>query len=181
MRRRVLLGAVVLAGLVVAVAAVSAGKSSRHAGVAAPVAAPGHGAVGATIGAVGARDIDGRRVAIASGKPGVLLFIAGWCGDCLPSAVAVGKIAQQYRARVSAVAVSPDPSDSVSALRRFRHNVGDPPYPFVWDANGSLARPLRVTALDTTLIYDASGRVVYRGVAPDVATMRAALRRAGVT
>jgi thiol-disulfide isomerase/thioredoxin len=180
-RRQLVIGAVVLAALVGAVAAVSAGRHRAGSAFAARGQVSGNGAVGSTIGRFRGRDIDGRVLTIASGKPGVLLFIAGWCGDCLPDAVLLGRVAEQYGSRINAVAVSPDPSDSVGALRRFRHNAGSPRYPFVWDRDGSLARPLRVSALDTTLVYDARGRVVYRGVAPDGPTLRGALRRAGVT
>lgn len=119
---------------------------------------------------------------VPAGKPGALYFMAGWCGSCLPEAVALGKLERGLGDRISVLAVSPDPSDSVSAIRQLRAAAGNPRYPFAWDQQGTLARALDVRALDTTPVYDARGKVVYRDAAPtDLATLKAAFRKAGVS
>jgi hypothetical protein len=72
------------------------------------------------------------------------------------------------------------PQHSVSTIRQLRTAAGDPRYPFAHDPQGSFARALDVTALDTTLVYDAYGEIVYRDAVPtDIDTLAAAFRDAG--
>jgi thiol-disulfide isomerase/thioredoxin len=129
-----------------------------------------------------ATDIDGHSVSVpTTGKPGAVWFFAGWCGECLPVGRTLGQVQAQLGSRVSITGISPDPSDSESALRSFRQQDGSPRFPFIWNSTGSLGQQYAVTALDTTLVYDTRGTIVYRGVSPDLASLQAAFRRAGVT
>jgi len=51
----------------------------------------------------------------------------------------------------------------------------------VWDSSGDLGTQFAVRALDTTIVYDATRKVVFRDAAPtNEETLRAALRKAGV-
>lgn len=187
MRRNVTIGLVVLIALVAAVAVISAGKTSTPPG--APVAlsepssstAAGNGKPGSTVAAFTAEDIDGRPVRVNTGKPGALFFFAGWCGSCIVEASALDRVERALGARIDITAISPDPSDSIDAIRRFRRNAGGPRYPFVWDSAGTLGTRFGVRALDTTIVYDRDGKVVFRDAAvTDVKTLRDALRKAGV-
>ncbi len=191
MRRNLLIGLAVLVALVASVAAISANKKTDQAGqpqVALAEPADGQtagetsdGEPGSTIAPFSARDVDGRRVQVGAGKPGALFFFAGWCGPCQIEARALGRVQAEFGSRVAITAVSPDPSDSVAAIRLFRRNSGGPSYPFVWDSAGALGRQYAVRALDTTIVFDKAGNVVFRDAAvTDVDTLRAAFRKAGV-
>lgn len=188
-RRNLLIAATALIVLIAVVAAISATRknpaSTAAAGAAVAnstgVPAAGNGAVGTAVGRLALRDIDGRPVSVAAtGKPGAVWFFAGWCGECLPVGRTLDAAQRQLGTRVSIVGISADPSDSISQLRSFRTHDGNPSFPFVWNSSGSLGQQYRVSALDTTLIYDARGNIVYRGVSPDLATVRDAFRKAGV-
>ncbi len=188
MRRNVTIGLGVLIALVATVAAISAGRPSTQPG-GAPVAlaepssdtAAGKGELGSTVAAFTAEDIDGRPVQVRAGKPGALFFFAGWCGSCIVEASGLERIERALGTRVDITAISPDPSDSIEAIRRFRRNAGSPRYAFVWDSAGTLGSQFAVRALDTTIVYDRDGKVVFRDAAvTDVKTLRDAFRKAGV-
>ncbi len=141
----------------------------------------GSGQVGERLTRFSLASIDGAQVSAPAGKPGVLFFMAGWCGSCLPEAEALDQVRDRFGDRLSLLAVSSDPTDSEAALRKFRVAAGDTGYPFAWDRDGALARRFAVTALDTTLVYDADGKVVFRDAGPtDQATLRSALEKAGL-
>ncbi len=190
MRRNLTVALVVLIALIAAVAAVSAGQKSQRAGgqpISLSPPASGdptsgrQGEPGSRLAAFRAEDIDGRPVQLGPGKPGALFFFAGWCGSCVVEASALDRVERALGPRVDIAAISPDRSDSVEAIRRFRRNAGYPRYPFVWDSAGTLSTPLAIRALDTTIVYDRDGKVVFRDAAvTDVKTLRDAFRRAGV-
>ena len=188
MRRNVTIGLGVLFALVAAVAAISAGKTSTQPGGSSVAVdeqssstAAGKAEPGSTVTTFTAEDIDGRPVQVRAGKPGALFFFAGWCGSCIVEASALDRVERALGGRVDITAISPDPSDSIEAIRRFRRNSGDPRYAFVWDSAGTLGTRFGVRALDTTIVYDRDGKVVFRDAAvTDVKTLRDAFRKAGV-
>lgn len=140
----------------------------------------GSGQVGERLGSFTLTSIDGQPVKVPAGKPGAVFFMAGWCSTCIPETEALGKVKDRLGDRISVLAVSPDPSDSVSAIKQFRSAGGNPSYPFAWDQQGTLAQTWQVSALDTTLVYDARGKVVFRdGVPTDLETLEKAFRKAG--
>ncbi len=142
----------------------------------------GSGQVGERLASFELTSIDGEPVKVPAGKPGAVFFMAGWCGSCIPETKALSQVMDRFGGRISVLAVSPDPSDSVSALRQFRAAAGDPRYPFAWDQQGTLARAWVVSALDTTLVYDRRGKVVFRdGVPTDAETLEKAFVKAGVS
>ncbi len=180
------LSVAVLAASVIA-ATTGSRSSSPSAGDSGPVeftagaSGGGSGQVGERLARFSLSSIDGEQVSAPADKPGVVFFMAGWCGSCLPEAEALDQVRQRFGDRVSVLAVSSDPTDSETALRKFRAAAGDAGYPFAWDRDGALARRLAVSALDTTLVYDADGRVVFRDAGPtDAATLRSALAKAGL-
>lgn len=141
----------------------------------------GHGEPGSTVAPFSVKDIDGRGAGVRAGTPGALFFFASWCGSCLPEAKALGQLQRDFGSRVAITAISSDPTDSAATIAEFRRQVGNPPYAFVSDAAGTLATQFAVRALDTTIVYDAKGRVVFRDAAPtDANTLQAAFAKAGV-
>ncbi len=185
MRRNFLIGVAVVVALVAAVAVISAGKDSKRADapqvMAVEAGEHGSGEAGGRVAAFTAQDIDGRTVRVRKGKPGALFFFAGWCGSCVPEATALDRVQRELGARVAITAIDSDPSDAIESIRQFQQQVGSPRYPFVWDSSGDLGTQFAVRALDTTIVYDATRKVVFRDAAPtDEETLRAALRKAGV-
>lgn len=123
--------------------------------------------------------VDGPEFTHPTGKPTVLFFMAGWCTDCLPEATALDAIERDLGDKVAILAVDADPTDPVESLRRFMATVGAR-YGFARDPEGRLTGRYGVRSLDTTVVTDAAGRMVFRdGVATDEDTLRDALRRAG--
>jgi hypothetical protein len=106
-------------------------------------------------------------------------FLVGG-SDCLPEAQALGQLQRQLGDRVVILAVDADPADLESQTRAFFHTAGDPGYAVARDQNGRLAGAFAVRALDTTVVVDPKGRVVYRDEVPtDLGTLRTALAKAG--
>jgi hypothetical protein len=71
-----------------------------------------------------------------------------------------------------------DPSEPAATLRGFADRIGAR-YGYVLDGDGALSRAFGVQAMDTTIVVDAAGRIVYRDAVPtDEATLRAAISKA---
>ncbi len=74
----------------------------------------------------------------------------------------------------------PGPQRTLAALGDFSDQAGAS-YGFAHDSDGALAGALKVRALDSTMVVDAAGRIVYRdGYPTDEASLLAALRKAGL-
>ena len=122
----------------------------------------------------------GSTFSLPAGKPAALFFMAGWCGSCLPEAEALAAIDREFGDRVAIVAISADPTDSPDALRRFAGEAAAG-YGFVHDKEGALVTAFGVRSLDTTVVVDKAGRIVFRDAVPsDEATLRRSLARAGL-
>jgi peroxiredoxin len=179
----------VLAGVAVMVAvalAVAAGRAGHRA---APTAAgsggvrvdrPGGVRVGDLAAALRVTTTAAGQFRLPAGKPAVLLFMAAWCNPVV-EASALQRIDQDLAGRVAILGVDVDPTEPLAALQGFTDRVGVH-YGFVQDHDGALAGALGVRAVDTTVVVDGAGRIVYRDAVPtSEATLRAALRSAGVT
>ena len=175
--------AVVALVTVATVRSTTGGSAAEVTAVTTPgaTASAGSGAVGEPLGTYALVSIDGQKIQVPAGKPGALFFMAGWCYSCVAEAAALDKLERRHGDRISVLAVSPDPTDTVASLTRFREEVGAR-YPYAWDKQGTLARALGVRALDTTVVYDARGKAVFRDAVPsDLQTLEAAFRKAGVS
>lgn len=124
--------------------------------------------------------VDGGTFTIpADGRPTVVFFMAGWCATCIPEAEALAAIHRDLGQQVAILAVDADPQDPLSSLRAFIDRVGDPGYAWAHDPNGAAVTAFQVKALDTTVVIDADGTVVYRDAYPtDEDTLRQAIARA---
>ncbi len=139
----------------------------------------GGSAVGDVAPAFEARTTACTAFALPAGKPAVLFFMASWCATCVPEAAALEAIRADVGDRVDILGVSADPTDSLTTIRDFAEQAGAR-YGFVHDGDGSLAQALGVRSLDTTVIIDAAGRVVWRDSVPtDEETLRDALAQVG--
>lgn len=178
-------GAVVL-GAGIAVALALSHAPTNQAGAAAAQVSLAPAASGATVGqkapAFTAATVGGAIFRVPAGKPTVIYFMAGWCSTCLPEAQALAQVAQADAGRVAILAVDADPTDPLSSLQNFMRTVGNPGYAFAQDQGGRLVQAFSVPALETTVVLNAGGTVVYRnGVSIDEAALRTALAQAGVS
>ena len=99
-------------------------------------------------------------------RPVVLFVMASWCLSCVSEAKALGKLWEKYGDKVTLVAVDVDRSTTPERLKRFKEAAGNPGYIWAMDPKGEVVRAFRVRTLDTTLIFDAQGKVVYRDERP---------------
>jgi peroxiredoxin len=100
------------------------------------------------------------------GKPTVIFFMAYWCGSCVPEGTALGQIIQEYGDKVSIVAINIDPSATWDTINQFKQAAGNGAFVWAWDTDQKVTTAYQVTALDTTLILDREGRIVYRDEIP---------------
>lgn len=144
------------------------------------LASAGGSGVGDTAPTFEVRTTTGTSFALPAGKPAVLFFMAGWCATCFPEATALESISEDLGDRVAILGVSPDPTDSLTAIRDFADQAGAS-FGFVHDGDGTLAQALGVRSLDTTVVVDADGRIVWRDSVPtSESALRDALAQAGV-
>jgi peroxiredoxin len=123
--------------------------------------------------------INGVQVKLPAGKPTVLLFMATWCRPQV-EATALDRLEREFGDRISVLGVDVDPKEPVADLKTFADSV-DARYSYVHDTTGVLTTAYAVRAMDTTVVVDAGGRIVYRdGVPSDEATLRGALAAAGI-
>jgi thiol-disulfide isomerase/thioredoxin len=110
----------------------------------------------------------------------VLFFMTGECGSCIEGARTLDAIERQYGDRLAVLAVDMDPGATTAGVRAFAEAAGRPRYEFARDPDGRMVGAFAVRALDTVVITDADGAVVYRGVSPDRTSLQAVLSKAGV-
>lgn len=155
----------------------TAGDTSRGA---VALTSRGGSAVGDTAPTFAVATTTGSTFSLPAGKPAVVFFMAGWCSSCVAPARTLAGIDAELGDRVAILAVSADPTDSTASLRRFATNA-DARYGFAHDSDGTLATAFGVHSLDTTIIVDAAGKIVFRAAVPtDRSTLRDALTKAGL-
>jgi thiol-disulfide isomerase/thioredoxin len=142
------------------------------------------GPAGATVGKPSPRiawpTLTGGVFRLPAGRPAIVYFMAAWCSDCQPEAQALGQLQRQVGDHAAILAVDADPVDQPAQTRAFFHTAGDPGYAIARDHNGRLAGAFALRALDTTVVIDARGQVVYRDEVPTgLPTLESALARAG--
>lgn len=102
----------------------------------------------------------------AQGKPTIIFFMAYWCGTCIPEAQALAQLKQEYGIEVNIIAIDVDPSSSVDLLSQFKSGSGGGEYVWAFDIDQKVTYSYLVRALDTTLVLDADGYVIYRDEYP---------------
>lgn len=158
----------VLAGLLVAIAGWAAWAAFT--GLRQPAREPVQrtGSIGAQVGELApdftVPTLEGGEFELSAqrGRPTVIFIMAYWCGTCIPEARALAQIHEQYGDAVSILALDVDPSSSIEALGQFKTHVGNPEYVWGFDAGQFVATTYQVPSLDTTIILDPDGYVVYR-------------------
>jgi thiol-disulfide isomerase/thioredoxin len=104
--------------------------------------------------------------------------MAYWCGTCLPEAQALAQLKLDYGEEISIVALDVDPSSTPAALAQFKAASGNGTYTWAFDTGQKVTAGYEVAALDTTLILNREGHVVYRDqYATTYQTLKAELAR----
>lgn len=134
------------------------------------------GATGISVTALG-----GRQLSLPDGRPVVLGFVAATCGDCLSDIETLGTVRAAAGDRAAYLAVGIDPATPAEDLAELLHAAGYPDLPAAVDADGSLVRAYRVSALGTVVVLASHGTVAYRAVKPRAEAVRQALAAAGAT
>ncbi len=113
------------------------------------------------------------------GRVVALYFMASWCGTCIPEAQVWSELYPAYRERgLELLMVSADPNDTPATIERFRRTAGIDPLPWAIDRTGAVARSLGVRALDSTVLIEREGQVVFRDAVPtDSKTLRDELEK----
>lgn len=103
------------------------------------------------------------------GKPVILFFMAYWCGTCVPEARSLTVLHERYKDQGAViVALDVDPSSSAEALRTFKGWSDNGEYVWAFDGDNAVARAFGVSALDTTIVINRAGEIVYRDFYPTV-------------
>ena len=96
-------------------------------------------------------------LAAQNGHPAVVNFWASWCGPCRVEQPHLNALAQRYRGR--AVFVGVDIRDDRAAAGGYLRDQAVA-YPSLFDPESQQAAGYNVSAPPTTVVVDASGRVV---------------------
>lgn len=100
------------------------------------------------------------------GKPTIIFFMAYWCGTCIPEARALAQLNREYGEQVSIVAIDVDPTSTPDALAGFKQAADGGAFTWAFDDGQQVINAYQVRALDTTLVLDAEGHVVYSDAYP---------------
>jgi peroxiredoxin len=117
-------------------------------------------AAGKALPAITLTRFDGSKVALADlkGKPVVFNLWASNCVPCVREMPAIERVHQQVKDRITIVGVdTQDPSRSDAKSLAAKTGVT---YDLAIDQSGALAQALDIVVLPTTVLVDASGRVV---------------------
>lgn len=147
--------------------------AGQAAGVASQANAPGHDVplldtVGTGLGEIApdfsVPTLDGGTFTLAEqrGKPTIVFFMAYWCGTCVPEGRALAQLQREYGDKISIVALDVDPSSTPDALTRFKEMADNGPFTWAFDTGQKVTAAYEVAALDTTLILDREGHVIYK-------------------
>jgi peroxiredoxin len=122
----------------------------------------------------------GGRFQLSPGKPAVVFFMAPTCYSCLAEAQALAGVHAEYGDRLEVLGIDIDPQATAAQIQQFAQAAGAN-YGFTVDRDATLVKAFDARALDTTVITDAQGRIVFRDAIPtDEKTLRAALKKAGL-
>jgi hypothetical protein len=122
--------------------------------------------------------LDGTHASVpVPGKPTVAYFYAVGCTSCAQALLDIGATRGAAPAGTAYQAVDINSAGSPSAIRGFLADARTDGFALLRDPGNRLAGTYQVTALGTTVVFDAAGRQVWRGIDPSTATLAAALTK----
>lgn len=102
----------------------------------------------------------------SKGKTTIVFFMAYWCATCLPEARALNQVREEFGNKIDIVLVDIDPTSTPEFLAAFKQVAGDGDFIWGFDQSQEITNSYRVRALDTTLILDEEGYVVFKDERP---------------
>lgn len=85
------------------------------------------------------------------GKPTIILFMAYWCGNCIPEARALAQLQNEHGDQINILALDVDASSTEESLEQFKRVANDGDFTWAFDRDFQVASSYEVNALDTTL------------------------------
>lgn len=100
------------------------------------------------------------------GKPVALYFVAWWCFTCIPEAQAWGNIYREAGDKVEILIIDVWPDSDEEKLSQFKEVAQGGDHLWAIDKDFAAVNALGVRSLDTTIIIDAEGKIVYKDGVP---------------
>lgn len=114
------------------------------------------------------------------GKPTIIFFMAYWCGNCIPEAQALSRLYQENQGQLNVIIIDIDSSSTPELVEQFKQAANGDALTWAFDLDFKVASSYQVNALDTTLILDEKGIIVYRDQVPtSYNTLKSALMEIG--
>jgi cytochrome c-type biogenesis protein/peptide methionine sulfoxide reductase msrA/msrB len=124
-------------------------------------------------------DINGTAYALSDfyERPTILTFIALWCSSCEYEVAELELFQHQHLGEFNYLLVDVDPAqDTRAQLRQFAAAHASDDFYFVFDETNSLTSAFGVEALQTTIVIDTDGNIIYRdSVMSELADLEKAL------
>lgn len=110
------------------------------------------------------RTMGGGKFALAdhAGQPTLIMFSASWCASCIYEAQNLAQVYTRYKDRgLNIIVLDVQEGDTDADLKVFRKSAGNPDYIWAFDDAYAVTQAYNVQSLDTTVLIDQSGKVVY--------------------
>jgi thiol-disulfide isomerase/thioredoxin len=110
------------------------------------------------------RTMGGGQFALAEHRdqPTMILFMASWCVSCIYEAQNLAEVHARYKERgLNIIALDVQDGDTDADLQAFRESAGNPDYVWAFDDSYAVTQAYNVRTLDTTVLIDQAGNVVY--------------------
>jgi len=110
--------------------------------------------------------LDGSTVTVpdTSRRATIVLATTPGCGSCLPEIEALVRIGQEHGDTVRIVIADINPASTSELLQSLSDYIGPNNLTWAFDRSGDLFQTYSVRSLETTIIFDSSGREVYRDI-----------------
>ncbi|MBI2324842.1 MAG: TlpA family protein disulfide reductase [Chloroflexi bacterium] len=126
--------------------------------------------------------IDGGRFELATerGRPVLVLFTASWCAPCIPEVNKMAQLHEEFASRgLRQLVLSVDPGDTRETFDGLRERTRGGRLLWALDPDQRATRAYRITATDTKVLIDASGRIAFTAVGPtDLGVLRREVEKA---
>lgn len=133
------------------------------------------GAEGISAASFTARNVAGGSTTLPGDRPSVLLFFSVECGGCGPTAQGLAQAQAQDPKAADFAVVDVAAYETAKDIEGFLKDYDATALAFASDPDGTLIARYGVTQLSTVVIVDPDGKVVFRGVEPNAAKIRAEL------
>jgi len=124
-----------------------------------------------------ARTVSGGSATLPGTRASVLLFFSVECGGCGPTAQTLAQAQAQDPKTADFAVVDVAGHETAKDIQGFLEDHHASALAYASDPDGTLVARYGVTQLSTVVIVDPGGKVVFRAVEPNAATIRAELNK----